>query len=208
MNVNINLSGFFANNGLSNASSKGNVSINVNKNNKKSSSILGASIIQNVKRTSKKKMSPEAIAKKIAQGKKVSKEEIEFLRDNNPELFRKAMRAKRVRENLEEALKSSKSETAKAAAVAEAMAQASFLAAADEKSQDGESVTVGAGLYSDAIQAALNKYGSKELNHEMKEFMNENTSSKSNQSLTQNNEVEQGILTKKKSERLSTESTT
>ncbi|GEM_PF-7064365 len=118
------------------------------------------------------------------------------------------MRAKRVRENLEEALKSSKSETAKAAAVAQAMTQASFLAAADEKSQDGESVTVGAGLYSDAVQAALNKYGSKELNHEMKEFMNENTSSKSNQSLTQNNEVEQGILTKKKSERLSTESTT
>lgn len=207
MNVNINLGGIFSKTGLSNNPVKGNVSVRSN-NNKKSSSILGTSAIQKVKGNSKKKMSPEAIARKIAQGKKVSKEEIEFLRDSNPELFRKAMRAKRVRENLENALKSSKSETAKASAVAEAMAQASFLAAADEKSQGCESVSVGAGLYSDAVQAALNKYGSKELNDEMQEFIKEDSPNESNQSLGEDNGLEQGILSKKKSDRLSTSSTT
>lgn len=118
------------------------------------------------------------------------------------------MRAKRLRENLEEALKSSKSETAKAAAVAEALAQASFLAAADEKSQDGESASLGAGLYSDAVQAALNKYGSKELNNEMKEFIKKNSPSESNQSLEEDKGLDQEIITTKKSDRLSTESTT
>lgn len=208
MNINVNLSGVFRNTGLSNSSKKENTSISADDNKKKSTSVFGAPLIQKVKGTSKKKMSPDAIARKIAQGKKVSKEEREFLRESNPELFRKAMRANRIRENLETALKSARSETAKAAAIAEAMAQASFLAAADEKSQDGESVNIGAGLYSDAVQAALNKYGSKELKNEMEEFIKENSPSESNQSLEESNELNREVSTTKKSERLSTASTT
>lgn len=208
MNINVNLSGVFHNTGLSNSSKKESASTSGDNNKKKSTSVFGAPLIQKVKGTSKKKMSPDAIARKIAQGKKVSKEEREFLRESNPELFRKAMRANRIRENLETALKSARSETAKAAAIAEAMAQASFLAAADEKSQDGESVNIGAGLYSDAVQAALNKYGSKELKNEMEEFIKENSPSESNQSLEESNELNREVSTTKKSERLSTASTT
>lgn len=207
-NINVNLSGVFRNTGLSNSSKKEGTSISEDNNKKKSTSVFGAPLIQKVKGRSKKKMSPDAIARKIAQGKKVSKEEIEFLKETNLELFRKAMRANRIRENLETALKSARSETAKAAAIAEATAQASFLAAADEKCQDGEATTVGAGLYSDAIQAALNKHGSKELNKEMEKFMKKTLLAKQNQSFKERDEMGLEGSTTKQGERLSTAPTT
>lgn len=178
MSIHIDARGLFTKLGLSNTvsqkqvSSGSEISIQNSLNNKKGKSIRGSFSLQQVKNTNKKKMSPEVIARKIAQGKGASKEEVDFLKENFPELYRKAMRANRIRENLEEALKSAKSETAKASAVAEATSQASFLSAADASNGEGNASSVGAGLYSDAIQAALQKYGSKKLNKEMDTFIN------------------------------------
>lgn len=137
-------------------------------------STAGDLFIQKVK-TPKKMASPAAIAKKIARGESVSPEELEYLRENNLRLFHSAMQAKRIRENLEQSLKSAVSDTAKATAIAEALSQASFLAAADAKSEDSSEITA-IELYTDAIQAAIKEYGSTKLKEEMDDFINVSTS--------------------------------
>lgn len=174
MNVNINLSSIIEKNPMvskyneKSKSKKLTKSISV----RKSSSVFAVDKVK----IPKKKMSPQKIAKRIAEGKHVTREEAQYLKETFPDIYREAMSANRLRETLEQLLKSAKSETAKAAAVAQAGAQASLLVSASiaKGTGDGMMDLLEGELYSDAIQAALHKYGSNKLNKEMEEFQKDN----------------------------------
>ncbi len=132
--------------------------------------LFGTSEVNTVTLGRKKKMSPVIIAKKIAQGKSVSREERNYLRKTDPQTYRKAETANRLRMKLEEALKSARSDTAKAMAIAEVSAEATTFAKMDAKGENSETIITGAELYSAAIQEAISKNGSKELNKEMERY--------------------------------------
>jgi hypothetical protein len=146
----------------------GNITTSKKSSESKSISLKGVLRTSEVNKVSKKKRSPAVIAKKIAQGKIVSSEEQNYLRQIDPKTYRKAETANRLRIKLEDALKSAKSDTAKATAVAQVSAEAMTFAKMDAKDEDSETIITGAELYSAAIQEALSKFASKELNEEMK----------------------------------------
>lgn len=102
------------------------------------------SFLECIKEGRKKELDPADIARKIAKGKMVSKEELKFLKENDPSSFRKAFAASRLRKRLEEALKSAQSDTAKAA-------------------NGDEGAITGAELYGEAIRTAIKNEGSKAL---------------------------------------------
>ncbi|WP_099468784.1 hypothetical protein [Konateibacter massiliensis] len=179
MNINIDARSFYSKhnpdnqNGLSstNAVSIGGTVTGTSAKSSQTVKLERVSLFDQMKAGSKKKMSPEIIARKIACGKSVTKEEMQYLKEKSPDMYRKAVNANRIRENLERALKSAKSDTEKANAIAAASAEASVLASADTSGQSGGEVSTGAGLYTDAIQAAIQNSSSKNLNKKMEEYI-------------------------------------
>jgi len=61
---------------------------------------------QDIAKAFEKKSSVEKIAKKIARGESLTAEEMEFIRQNDPEMLRKAQMAKQEKEELERKVKS------------------------------------------------------------------------------------------------------
>lgn len=130
------------------------------------------SFLERIKEGRNKKFDPADIARNIAKGKTVSKEEIRFLKENDPNAYRKAFAASRLRKRLEEALKSAQSDTAKARAIAIATSQAMTMGKIDSKAANGdEGAITGAELYGEAIRAAIKKEGSKDLEQEYGKFL-------------------------------------
>lgn len=122
------------------------------------------SFLECIKEGRKKELDPADIARKIAKGRRVSKEELKFLKENDPSSFRKAFAASRLRKRLEETLKSAQSDTAKARAIAIATSQAMTMGKMDAKTANGdEGAITGAELYGEAIRTAIKNEGSKAL---------------------------------------------
>lgn len=90
----------------------------------------------------------ETIAHKIATGKEVSQEELDYLKENNYHLYLQAMQAASFRETLERKLKSAVSDTAKMQIISEALNMAMSFQSTAETSPGHE-------LIADAIMEAI-----------------------------------------------------
>lgn len=106
------------------------------------------------KANKKRQLTPQQIAKRIAEGKSVTPEQRQQLQKENPTLYMKAVIADRMRETLEIRLSNAKSETAQAQAVAQAMAQAITMSESEEKAGVSAEDN-GLSLYMDAIKQAI-----------------------------------------------------
>lgn len=155
--MNIQLGSLIKNSSFGNISSSNQVAIKIK--DKSGSSVKAIKQTLNLpdtKNTIKKKqhLTPQQIAKRIAEGKNVTLEQRKLLQSEDPVLYAKAMMANQMRENLENRLKNAKSETAQAQAVAQAMAQAISMSKSEEQAGVPAQEN-GLPLYMSAIREAI-----------------------------------------------------
>ena len=95
------------------------------------------------------------IKKKLLNGKKISNEELGYLRKHDPDLYKKAMKAEEAREELKAALRKAKTKDEARQAVTRAIMKASAEAAAELKFASGGGVSgAGANGVSGAVPAS------------------------------------------------------
>lgn len=107
----------------------------------------------------------EQLARKYAKGEKLSEDELKYLKEKNPDLFKRAEEAKRKADQLRENLKKAKTKSEQMALIGSAMAGVSSLAKYEK---------VSAQILSEALNKAVSDFnkdneGKNDKNSKIKE---------------------------------------
>ena len=104
-----------------------------------------------------------SIKRKLMSGKKISNEELGYLKKNDPDLYKKAKKAEEAREDLKADLKKAKTKSEARMAVTRALLKASAEATAELKAAQGGGGGITAGISSEGNAAAIGYQAGQEI---------------------------------------------